>query len=90
MSVWESVEALHAYVYRTNHKDAVRNRKNWFAKYDGPYYALWWVSPGTAPSVEEGKARLDHLARSGPSDYAFWFVERMPPGPQSAVRPNAG
>jgi len=37
----------------------MRDRKKWFHKFDGPYYALWWVPSGQVPSVEEGKQRLD-------------------------------
>src|SRR3954465_9985974 len=30
MSVWESLEALHAYVYRSAHIGVLRDRKRWF------------------------------------------------------------
>jgi hypothetical protein len=51
----------------------LRDRKRWFEKWSGPYYALWYVPMGHLPSVDEGKARLAHLAEHGPSEYAFWF-----------------
>jgi hypothetical protein len=79
MSVWESVEALHAYVYRSAHSALLRDRKRWFQKYDGPYYALWWIHQGHIPTIEEGKARLDHLATYGATQHAFWFGEPFPP-----------
>ena len=34
LSVWESVDALKQYVYRSQHAAAVRNRKLWFEKMD--------------------------------------------------------
>jgi hypothetical protein len=78
MSVWETVEALHAYVYRSQHGSMVRDRKNWFQKLDGPYYAIWWVPRGHIPSVEEGKDRLASLAQHGATPHAFWFGDRFP------------
>jgi hypothetical protein len=44
MSVWESVESLHEYAYKSAHSKVMRDRKRWFKKFDGPYYALWRVS----------------------------------------------
>lgn len=74
MSVWQSLETLHAYVYRSAHVGVLRDRKRWFEKWSGPYYALWWIPKGHVPTVEEGKARLEYLAQHGPSEHAFWFV----------------
>jgi hypothetical protein len=34
---------------------------------------------GERPGVEEGKARLDLLARKGPSEDAFTFGDAFPP-----------
>lgn len=73
MTVWETLELLHDFVYRTAHIELLRQRKQWFEKFPGPYYALWWVPQGHIPTVEEGKQRLAHLAAYGPSPEAFWF-----------------
>jgi hypothetical protein len=67
------LEALHDYVFRTAHSEVLRQRKQWFEKFPGPYYALWWVPQDHIPTVEEGKERLAHLAAHGPSVEAFWF-----------------
>src|SRR5689334_6665099 len=75
MSVWESVEYLRAYVYRSAHTGVMRGRKQWFEKFDGAYYALWWVPAGHRPTVEEGRARLDHLREHGETAYAFSFQQ---------------
>src|SRR6266568_5143313 len=32
MSVWESVEALRDFVYKSNHLDVLRDRAKWFSK----------------------------------------------------------
>jgi hypothetical protein len=78
MSVWESYEALHRYVYRSDHVELVRLRARWFEKMDGPYYALWWIPAGHIPSVAEGVARLEQLRTHGPSADVFWFVLPAP------------
>ena len=73
LTVWESVDALREYVYKSAHRGVLRDRKRWFQKFDGPYYALWWVPAGHLPSTEEGKERLDYLREHGDSAYAFSF-----------------
>jgi heme-degrading monooxygenase HmoA len=75
MSVWESAEALRAYTYRSGHADLLRLRGEWFEAMAGPHLALWWTPAGHRPDVEEGKERLAHLARRGPSSAAFTFRE---------------
>ena len=73
LTVWESVEALREYVYKSAHRGVLRDRKRWFQKFDGPYYALWWIPAAHIPSAEEGKQRLEHLREHGDSAYAFSF-----------------
>jgi hypothetical protein len=73
MSVWESFESLHAYVYKSAHAGVMRDRKRWFEKYDGPYYALWWIERGHIPTIDEGLERIRLLATRGPSAESFWF-----------------
>jgi hypothetical protein len=75
MSVWNSLEALKDYVYRTAHSAAFRDRRNWFEPLGTPYAALWWVRAGLIPSPAEGRERLDCLARNGPTPYAFTFKQ---------------
>ena len=78
LTVWESVEALRDYVYKSAHSGVLRDRKRWFEKFDGPYYALWWVPVGHIPNPEEGKERLDHLCEYGETDDAFSFKNVFP------------
>ncbi|MCF3649712.1 DUF3291 domain-containing protein [Synoicihabitans lomoniglobus] len=73
MSVWTDADALKAYVYKNQHGTAFRNRHDWFEKRDQPGLALWWIPAGTQPTVEEGKARLETLARLGPTAESFTF-----------------
>lgn len=79
MSVWESLESLYEYVYRSEHLDALRGRRQWFERMDGPHLVLWWVPAGHRPTVIEAKERLDILAERGPSPEAFTFKEPFSP-----------
>ena len=79
MSVWQSVEALRAYVYGSAHTEVMRRRHRWFSKFEGAYLALWWVQAGEIPSIDEAKARLARLDREGPSPAAFTFKQLFPP-----------
>ena len=78
LTVWESAEALREFVYKGAHHGVLRDRKRWFEKFDGPYYALWWVHAGHVPSPEEGKERLNYLRQHGDSEYAFSFQHLFP------------
>ena len=78
ITVWESVESLREFAYRSAHVGLMRDRKRWFEIFDGPYYALWWVPAGHLPSTEEGKERLGHLRQDGDTAYAFSFKNIFP------------
>lgn len=78
MSVWESIEALEAYVYRSNHVGALQKRAAWFERPTRAPLVMWWVQAGHIPSVEEAKERFDLLWRDGASPQAFTFKERFP------------
>ena len=78
MSVWTDVDLLGAYDYRNDqHLEIMRRRKEWMEHID-VYQALWWVPVGHVPSVAEGLAAVDHLARHGPTDKAFTFRHTYP------------
>ena len=79
MSVWESVESLQHYVYRTTHAELLRQRHQWFEKFAGVYLALWWVPAGHRPGIDEAKKRIAHLQAHGPSQFAFTFKSIFQP-----------
>jgi hypothetical protein len=74
MSVWEDIESLKNYVYKSVHVELVRDRDAWFSKILQSHQALWWVPAGHIPTVEEGKDRLQHLDENGATEYAFTFA----------------
>jgi len=79
MSVWDTVEALRDYVYRSHHLKVLRDRAKWFVKMDQPFACLWWVPAGHLPTVEEGRERLEHYRLHGATPYAFWFSQLYRP-----------
>ena len=78
MSVWESVEALESYVYRSHHVQAVQKRTEWFQRGERAPLVLWWIEAGHIPTVEEAKERFELLWANGPSADAFTFRNRYP------------
>jgi hypothetical protein len=84
MSVWETVEALKEFVYRTHHADVMRQREKWFERFDTYFIVLWWIPAGTVPTVLEAKLRLDHLRQHGESPHAFSFKKAFPPPGESS------
>jgi hypothetical protein len=79
LTVWESVEALKDYVYKSAHAELIRDRRRWFEHFEGAQLAMWWVPKGHHPGVDEAKKRLEHLDQHGPSQYAFTFKSVFPP-----------
>jgi hypothetical protein len=79
MSVWETVEQLRDYVYKSNHVDFLRKRKQWFELMKEAYYCMWWVRAGHIPTVREAKERLEHLRAHGETATAFTFKTVFPP-----------
>jgi hypothetical protein len=76
-SVWESPEHLAAFAYRSEHRNFVRRRLEWFEAATQPILALWWVPAGYTPSLAECIERLAHLRANGPSPHAFDFKHRF-------------
>ena len=77
MSVWESVDALHHYVYRTAHTSVMRRRKEWFVSRDHASAVLWWVPKGHRPDLYEAEQKLLLLEQEGSTTAAFTFKARQ-------------
>ncbi|MEP7001036.1 MAG: DUF3291 domain-containing protein [bacterium] len=78
LSVWESPETLHDYVYKTAHVEILRRRREWFSRMTEAFMTLWWVPVGHLPRVVEAVERLDHLRTHGSTSHAFTLRERFP------------
>jgi hypothetical protein len=85
MSVWESIDQLAEFVYRSGHVAVMRRRREWFERVK-LFMALWWVPAGQLPTVAEAEERLEDLRAHGPTPRAFTFRERFP-APGAAVAP---
>jgi uncharacterized protein DUF3291 len=83
MSVWQSIEALGEFVFRSAHTDVMRRRREWFVPMRESMTALWWIPAGTTPTVADAEQRLRHLREHGPTTYAFTFRNPFP-GPGGA------
>ena len=75
ISVWEDIESLKKFVYKSMHVELIQDREAWFHKMVKAHQALWWVPYGHIPSIEEGKEKLDYLQQNGPSKTAFSFAK---------------
>lgn len=74
LTVWENVEALERFVWKTVHSRFYGRRAEWFEHIETPL-VLWHIEAGHRPSMVEGVERLEHLKAHGPSDYAFGWKE---------------
>ena len=79
LTVWESIEALRAFAYHSEHMDYFRRRREWFVPLDGPSLVLWWVPAGHRPALDEARGRLDRLAADGPTAMAFTLRQPFDP-----------
>jgi len=75
LSVWESIEHLSSFAYRSAHVEIFRRRHEWMRPINTAQLALWWVTPGTRPDAAEGMRRLALLNENGSSAEAFTFSE---------------
>lgn len=81
ISVWEDLDSLRQFVFKTAHSDIMKRRAEWFDRAASEYLVLWWVPAGHRPGEEEASKKLDLLRRQGPTDQAFSFRQPFePPG----------
>ena len=79
MSVWQDIEHLRQFVYRSAHAEFLRRRREWFERMSEAYLVLWWVPRGHRPTLSEAIARLQTLRSKGPSAEAFTPRTTFPP-----------
>jgi Domain of unknown function (DUF3291) len=78
LTVWESVESLRAFTYRTTHLEPMRRRREWFLPFGAPHLVLWWIPAGTLPTMTEAADRLAALRDNGPAPEAFTLRDSYP------------
>jgi Domain of unknown function (DUF3291) len=79
VSVWENIETLETFVYKTFHTGFLKRRKEWFQNFGKVYTAMWWIPAHEFPTVEEAVAKLDYLQKNGASEMVFDFRTKFPP-----------
>ena len=77
VSVWENIETLEHYMYKTFHSEFLRRRKEWFQKFGKAATAMWWIPKGHIPTLEEAVEKLDYLQKNGPSELFFDFKNKF-------------
>lgn len=91
LTVWETLQSLWDFTYRSGHLEAMRRRREWFERHVEAHLVLWWVPAGHRPTVEEALERLSDLRLNGPSPRAFTFAcsytaaeaaQHLPTGPR--------
>jgi len=80
LAVWDSIDALADFTYRSGHLEFLRRRRDFFEPPTESILVLWWIPEGHIPTMEEAMARLEHLRQHGPSAPAFTFRHRFEPG----------
>jgi hypothetical protein len=79
ISVWDSIESLFEYTYKSDHVEVFRRRAEWFVPLGAAHLALWWIPAEHQPDANEAKAALAHLDAHGPTPRAFTFRQRFTP-----------
>jgi hypothetical protein len=87
LTVWESVDALREFTYRSAHLAVVQRRREWFRPSGRAYQVLWWVEAGRRPTLAEAARRLATLEENGPTPEAFTFRQPFPPPGGDALAP---
>jgi Domain of unknown function (DUF3291) len=90
MSVWESVEALAAFVYSPRHREILRRRREWFERMEVAYTALWWIPRGHVPTTGEAEDKIRWLRSHGPTPQAFTLRTHFPPPGSADSTPRPG
>jgi hypothetical protein len=85
MTVWESVETLEVFVWKTVHRQFFDRRAEWFEVLGSMHFVMWWVPEGHRPTLDEGLERLARRERDGDSAEAFgWeWLGRSRPGAEA-------
>jgi hypothetical protein len=79
LTVWEDVESLRHFAYRSGHAMYVRRKRDWFVPMDQEQTVLWWVPEGHLPTMDEASERLERLRAKGPTAAAFSLTQPFAP-----------
>mmetsp|Transcript_81359 Transcript_81359/g.143589 ORF Transcript_81359/g.143589 Transcript_81359/m.143589 type:complete len:228 (+) Transcript_81359:81-764(+) len=92
LSLWESVDHLRHFLYKSGHAPYLRRKKEWFYEDNGelppvapasaPHHVLWWHPAGAEPpDFHMAMLKCSQLLEHGPSPEAFTVRNPFsPPG----------
>jgi hypothetical protein len=78
VSVWDSIESLEHYMYKTFHSEFLKRRKEWFQSFGQVSTAMWWIKKGEIPDINQATEKLDYLQKNGASEIVFNFRQKYP------------
>ena len=76
MSVWESLDHLFNFTYKTDHVEIFKRKKEWFTKLADAHLACWYVPNSYRPTIKDAEERLTYMNQYGITPYAFTFKKR--------------
>lgn len=77
-SIWDNIETLEHYMYKTFHSEFLKRRKEWFQTFGQVSTAMWWVKKSEIPDITEAMEKLDYLQKNGASEIVFNFKQKFP------------
>jgi hypothetical protein len=75
MSVWKDIPSLQQYVYKSNHREVLKRRREWFEHMTEFIAGMWYVPANAAPTIADAQERLKHLNEHGPTPFCFTFAK---------------
>jgi hypothetical protein len=75
MSVWQTIEDLKDFTYKTAHSGVMKGRNKWFEKPQAAHLALWWIPENHIPTPQEAKEKLASINKNGSNLFAFTFKD---------------
>lgn len=79
-SIWEDLDSLRHFIYKSGHTSYLRRRREWFEPSEVATTVCWWIRADSVPPVDEAHRRLVHLRAEGPSDEG-WPLNDPRPAP---------
>ena len=82
LTVWTSIDHLHAFTYRSDHKTVFKRRFDWFERH-GPTErrVLWWVAGRDDPDARGCRAAAAPPPRPRPDARVVHVQAPLPPAP---------
>lgn len=79
LSVWQDVDALFNYVYKSDHREVLKRKTEWFSAMGEAHMAMWYVQPGAFPTAQQAAQKITYLREHGETPQAFTFRRRYTP-----------